>query len=56
MQPNIPNEAFLTGEKVYLRACTVDGTEVISQIENHPESRASLFYAKPTHTEHHIEK
>jgi RimJ/RimL family protein N-acetyltransferase len=42
------SEAFLIGEKVFLRAVKPGDEEMIARIENHPDPRSSLFYALPT--------
>jgi RimJ/RimL family protein N-acetyltransferase len=41
------SEAFLIGEKVYLRAFKPGDEEMIARIENHPDPRSTLFYALP---------
>ena len=49
-------QAFLIGEKVYLRAFQPGDEEMIARIENHPDPRLTLFYAFPTTTEYQFEK
>lgn len=44
------NNVFISGEKVYLRAYEPGDEVVYAMIENHPESRATLFYAFPVAT------
>jgi RimJ/RimL family protein N-acetyltransferase len=41
-------EAFLIGNKIYLRAVMPGDEEMISRIENHPDPRSTLFYAQPS--------
>jgi RimJ/RimL family protein N-acetyltransferase len=43
-----PSEAFLIGEKVYLRSYKQGDEEMLARIENHPDPRSTLFYALPT--------
>ena len=45
------SEAFIIGEKVYLRAVKPGDEEMIARIENHPDPRSTLFYALPTTVE-----
>lgn len=40
-------EAFLVGEKVYLRAFKEGDEIVIARLENHPDPRDTLFFAFP---------
>lgn len=40
--------AFLQGEKIFLRAFEDGDEKMIARIENHPDSRQTLFYAFPT--------
>ena len=42
---------FLIGKKIYLRPTEVNDAEIIALSENHPDTRASLYYAIPTNTE-----
>jgi len=41
-------EAFLIGDKIYLRAIKPGDEEMIARIENHPDPRSTLFYAQPS--------
>ena len=41
-------EAFIIGKKVYLRAVKQGDEELIARIENHPDPRKTLFYARPS--------
>lgn len=50
------NEAFLIGEKIYLRAVKPGDEEIIARIENHPDPRSTLFYAQPSTVEQIKEK
>ncbi len=47
---------FIKGEKVFLRACEPGDMEMITGIENHPDTRETLFYALPTNAETQQEK
>jgi RimJ/RimL family protein N-acetyltransferase len=47
---------FLIGKKIYLRAAQENDAEIISVSENHPDARASLYYAIPTNIEEHIDR
>jgi RimJ/RimL family protein N-acetyltransferase len=51
-----PNNVFLQGEKIILRAFEEGDERVVAQIENHPDSRETLFYALPTTIEQQKEK
>ncbi len=42
------SEAFIYGEKIYLRAIKPGDEAMIARIENHPDPRSTLFYALPT--------
>jgi len=42
---------FLFGEKIYLRAAQRDDADCIALVENHPDPRETLFYAKPISSE-----
>jgi len=42
------HDAFLTGEKIYLRPFRSGDEQMIARIENHPDPRRTLFYALPT--------
>jgi RimJ/RimL family protein N-acetyltransferase len=44
----IPPNAFLNGERIFLRAPEPDDIPMITRLENHPDPRYSLFYAFPT--------
>jgi RimJ/RimL family protein N-acetyltransferase len=50
--PNI----FLEGEKIFLRAFESGDEVIISRLENHPDSRSTLFYAIPTNPQQQYEK
>lgn len=39
---------FLIGSKIYLRAPQEEDVKIIALSENHPDTRASLYYALPT--------
>lgn len=49
-------EAFITGEKVYLRAFCEGDESMMARIENHPDTRETLFYALPTSLRQQLEK
>ncbi len=53
---NFKKDAFLQGEKIFLRAFRNSDEEMISRIENHPDPRKTLFYAIPTTIEQQREK
>jgi RimJ/RimL family protein N-acetyltransferase len=42
------DDAFIIGEKIYLRAVKPGDEEMIARLENHPDPRSTLFYAQPT--------
>lgn len=50
------NDAFLIGEKIYLRAFNSADEEMIARLENHPDPRSTLFYAFPATVEQIREK
>jgi RimJ/RimL family protein N-acetyltransferase len=52
MTPNF-EEAFLIGDKIYLRSVKPGDEEMVARIENHPDPRSTLFYAQPS-TAHQI--
>ena len=45
---NDSQNVFLSGDRVFLRAFEPNDEEVIARIENHPDSRSTLFYALPS--------
>jgi RimJ/RimL family protein N-acetyltransferase len=45
------SEAFIIGEKIYLRSYKQGDEEMLARIENHPDPRSTLFYALPTSAE-----
>ena len=47
---------FLMGHKVFLRAFEPGDEKMIAILENHPQTRETLFYALPTGTEYQLEK
>lgn len=47
---------FLIGKNIYLRAAQENDAEIISISENHPDARASLYYAIPTSIDEQIDK
>lgn len=49
-------EAFLIGEKIYLRAFKESDEQMLARLENHPDPRSTLFYARPTTIEQQLEK
>ena len=53
---SISNDQFITGEKVYLRPFKESDLKMISRLENHPDPRATLFYAIPTTLDQQYEK
>lgn len=53
---NLAPDAFLSGDKVYLRAFESIDLAMVTRIENHPDPRETLFYALPTNAETQKEK
>ena len=46
----------MEGERVFLRAFEPGDERVLAKIENHPESRITLFYAMPTSPQQQFDK
>jgi diamine N-acetyltransferase len=49
-------EAFIIGEKVYFRPFKEGDEIMLARLENHPDPRTTLFYAKPSTIEQQLEK
>ncbi len=49
-------DSFIYGNKIYLRSFKPGDEEMISRMENHPDTRKTLFYAKPTTIDQQLEK
>ena len=50
------NDLFIGGEKIYLRTYRPDDIDMLMRLQNHPDPRATLFYALPVNKEQLIEK
>lgn len=47
---------FIKGDKIYLRSYHPSDIDMVMQLENHPDPRATLFYALPTTKQQQVEK
>jgi diamine N-acetyltransferase len=50
------NDLFIRGEKINLRSYRPDDIDMIMRLENHPDPRATLFYARPVTKQQLTEK
>jgi RimJ/RimL family protein N-acetyltransferase len=56
MMENNLSDTFITGAKIYFRAFKEGDEQMLARLENHPDPRSTLFYAKPTTFEQQLEK
>jgi len=50
------DDLFISGKKIYLRSYQPGDEVMIARLENHPDPRATLFYALPTTVEQQRQK